>query len=583
MQNKEDIQNKYYTLIKGLNNLKVAISNLTGVRNKRLSDIQGCFIKTLEYEINSASDEMKNALDGTIWDKLTIAFFGETNAGKSTIIETFRILCDKSRVVNTDGRIVGDGRSDFTKQYEEYSLKIGNIPFTLIDVPGIEGNEKEYAEGIKKALRRAHIVFYVHGDNNKPNRATASKIKEYLGDWVNVYTLYNVRSAPDYYEEAKDRETLFSNSVLECEKLIRDRFTEVLGNVYKGNFTLQAFLAMCAFANFSPERSDLIKRQKTAFSFFGNDEALMNFSQFIPVLDFVYDKSQNYLEEIIKANAQKMISMAYRVICHLRITTKENQESLQDFKDSLKQFRNEVVSTFGFTKANIRKESSSKIRSIMYQLERDLCKIIDDGNDNKKARAESCVTNRLRELKDATPNIVIKNIRQLRSDITTKKHKLDEAYSKNISMPYCNLKYKNEISIDNALKNLDLEWSDVGNFVCDVAGGVLCGTTIGGLIGAVIGGILGGALHIARKLIFGDGGRSKAKAKVSEAISNYKKDIECETIKGLNKLFNSLDKSRDIIRDSITDELHALQELDDLIDNAMYKINEYANQIKLRL
>ena len=271
MQNRKDIQNKYYIFIKELNDLKESISNLNGVRNKQLADIQTCFINALENEINSASEEMKNAIDGTIWDRLTIAFLGETNAGKSTIIETFRILCDNSRIVNTDGRIVGDGRSDFTKQYEEYSLKIGNIPFTLIDVPGIEGNEKEYADGIKKALRRAHIVFYVHGDNNKPNRATASKIKEYLGDWVNVYTLYNVRSAPDNYEEPKDRETLFSNSVLECEKLIRDTFTEVLGSVYKGNFTLQAFLAMCAFANFSPERSDLIKRQKMAFSFFLND------------------------------------------------------------------------------------------------------------------------------------------------------------------------------------------------------------------------------------------------------------------------------------------------------------------------
>lgn len=583
MRNKEDIQNKYYTFIKELNNLKESISSLNGIKNKQFTDIQSCFIKALENEINFASEEMKNAIDGTIWDRLTIAFLGETNAGKSTIIETFRILCDNSRVVNTDGLIVGDGRSDFTKQYEEYSLKIGNIPFTLIDVPGIEGNEKEYADGIKKALRRAHIVFYVHGDNNKPNRATASKIKEYLGDWVNVYTLYNVRSAPDCYEKANDRETLFSNSVLECEKLIRDRFTEVLGNVYKGNFTLQAFLAMCAFANFSPERRDLIKRQKIVFSFFGNDEALMNFSQFTPVLDFVYDKSQNYLEEIIKANAQKMISMAYRVICRLQITTKDNQETLKDFKDSLKRFRNEVVDTFGFTKNNIRNESSSKIRSVMYQLERDLCKIIDDGNDNKKVRADSCVTYRQRELKDAIPDIVIKNIRQLQSDIATKKHKLDESYSKNISMPYCDLKYRNEIFIDNALKNLDLEWSDVGRFVCDVAGGALCGAPFGGVIGAIIGGVLGGALHIARKLIYGDGGRSKAKAKVSESISNYKKDIEFETIKGLNKLFNSLDRSRDIIRDSITDELHALQELDDLIDNAMYKINEYANQIKLKL
>ena len=35
---------------------------------------------------------MQRCVKDMPWDKLMIAFFGETNAGKSTIIETFRIL-----------------------------------------------------------------------------------------------------------------------------------------------------------------------------------------------------------------------------------------------------------------------------------------------------------------------------------------------------------------------------------------------------------------------------------------------------------------------------------------------------------
>ena len=74
------------------------------------------------------------------WDKLVISFFGETNAGKSTIIETFRILFDSNRPLASDGNIVGNGESDYTKEYHEYDLKINGLPFILIDVPGIEGN-----------------------------------------------------------------------------------------------------------------------------------------------------------------------------------------------------------------------------------------------------------------------------------------------------------------------------------------------------------------------------------------------------------------------------------------------------------
>ena len=62
MQNRKDIQNKYYIFIKELNDLKESISNLNGVRNKQLADIQTCFINALENEINSASEEMKNAI-----------------------------------------------------------------------------------------------------------------------------------------------------------------------------------------------------------------------------------------------------------------------------------------------------------------------------------------------------------------------------------------------------------------------------------------------------------------------------------------------------------------------------------------
>ncbi len=42
-----------------------------------------------------------------------------------------------------DGAIIGDGRSDFTTETKSYTLKHGNKTFTLLDVPGIEGDEKK--------------------------------------------------------------------------------------------------------------------------------------------------------------------------------------------------------------------------------------------------------------------------------------------------------------------------------------------------------------------------------------------------------------------------------------------------------
>lgn len=69
---------------------------------------------------------------------------------------------------------MGDGSPDFTKTYEEYHLSIAGHPFTLIDVPGIEGNESEFKDVIKTALHKAHCVFYVQGHNKSQ---TESQLK----------------------------------------------------------------------------------------------------------------------------------------------------------------------------------------------------------------------------------------------------------------------------------------------------------------------------------------------------------------------------------------------------------------------
>ncbi|GAA8744798.1 hypothetical protein HpDR98_11310 [Helicobacter pylori] len=110
------------------------------------------------------------------WENFTIAFYGETGAGKSTLIECLRMFFkEQSKVVQQerfkrlystyqnnyqnnerkkqnilkelhslqDGAIIGDGRSDFTTETKSYTLKHNNKTFTLLDVPGIEGDEKK--------------------------------------------------------------------------------------------------------------------------------------------------------------------------------------------------------------------------------------------------------------------------------------------------------------------------------------------------------------------------------------------------------------------------------------------------------
>ena len=118
--------------------------------NTKQVGIKKNLLAFLETYIKDSMNKLGEIKTGARWDKLVIAFFGMTNAGKSTIIETFRILFDESRHGSNqteggnDGMIVGYGDSDFTKVYEEYNLKINGKEFVLIDVPGIEGREEDF-------------------------------------------------------------------------------------------------------------------------------------------------------------------------------------------------------------------------------------------------------------------------------------------------------------------------------------------------------------------------------------------------------------------------------------------------------
>ncbi len=60
-----------------------------------------------------------------------------------------------------DGAIIGDGRSDVTLKTESYTLKHNNQSFVLLDVPGIEGDEKKVKQQISDATQKAHAIFYV--------------------------------------------------------------------------------------------------------------------------------------------------------------------------------------------------------------------------------------------------------------------------------------------------------------------------------------------------------------------------------------------------------------------------------------
>lgn len=378
LSSQNEIKKAYKTLQDILRSTRLDVFDLNGV-NSQFNTVKEQIALAFDSKIKEAKKELDVALKDTVWDNLVIAFFGETNAGKSTIIETFRILFDDKRK-KEDGLIVGDGRHDFTKTYEEYHLSIAGHPFTLIDVPGIEGDEAEFKDVIKTALHKAHCVFYVQGHNKKPDRATAEKIKKYLGDWVKVYSIYNVRGGVSNYDEEEERETLITSGVLKAESLIQAEFKTILGDVYAGHVTLQGLLAMSAKASFSSKREDLIRGQQKLLKYFDDSaDKVLEFSQFKTSTTLVEQKSSNFKSEIIEANKQKLMSLAGKIAGDIEQVMESQKNYLDNLETNLKTINREVCnSSMDSALRNITNKTRNAISSAYGDLKSKIYDLIEE-------------------------------------------------------------------------------------------------------------------------------------------------------------------------------------------------------------
>lgn len=578
----KDIESLYAELLHIIRDTKQDVSELK-VLNSSLNTIKRAIWETLNAQIDLSVNELSKALNETVWDNLVIAFFGETNAGKSTIIETFRILFDLNRQKG-DGLIVGDGRHDFTKTYEEYKLSIGGHQFTLIDVPGIEGNEEEFKDVIQTALHKAHCIFYVQGHNKKPDEATARKIKKYLGDWVKVYSIYNVRGGAGNYDEEDERETLLTEGVLKTENLIKIEFKRVLGDVYAGHITLQALLAMCSKAVFSEQREDLIKTQQKLIRYFGNAKRIMQFSQFQTLINLVEQKASNFKSEIIEANKQKLISLANEISNRITFVMEEQKDGLKRLSESLKLVEREVCNNYlDSAYRNIINKSKNAIDSIYGNLKNEVFVLIDNKDNNIKSRVEYIQKGLLMELINRIENIICDELSHASNNANRKIKELDGIRLSSINF-HVDIDLDAEIDFSAAISELDIDLDDVLECVTKTALSATAGAGIGSLIfpgvgtviGAATGALLGGIVHA----VSGDGGKADAKHSVSEAISKAKTQAKHNLDEVLFPVLSDIENEKNKLKTSVRKELNNIQTLNESLEDFNNGIENFVKQLK---
>ena len=288
--------------------MKEVLIHLDPPESAYISHKEENFYCELNHFIEGEIDKLKkfrNHLKNYVeWSQLNVAFFGETNAGKSSTIES--ILSYFS--APTNGSTIGDGTKDFTKDVTYHNILYNEKHIGLIDLPGIEGDEQGNLDDIdnilKKGITKAHVVFYVYGNNKKPEPATVRKIQKYLDDQAIVFSVCNNRGKAGQYRRILKKDGKVELKKSEVNFQSEEMLADVLGTQYEGDIFINSLAAYLSVG--SIKREDF-KTDKTAFlEVFETNEKLQTFSNLNSVIEIIQEKSRSVEEVIFEANKKKL-------------------------------------------------------------------------------------------------------------------------------------------------------------------------------------------------------------------------------------------------------------------------------------
>ncbi|NWB97136.1 hypothetical protein HX882_14645 [Pseudomonas gingeri] len=375
-----------------------------------------------------------------------------------------------------DGGIIGDGRADFTRETQAYTFESEGQQFQLLDVPGIEGDERKVSEQISKAVKRAHAVFYVTskaappqtGDTGRPG--TLEKIKAQLDAQTEVWTLYNKRITNPM---TLQKPTLISAdeqaSLDDLDRVMRKQLSEH----YQRSMTLCALPAFYATAECLVPRSTAASSRKKFLDAMPPDELLekSGIKQFYRHLtrDLVTDAKAK-----IRCSNMNKIQLAVTNVCKeikaIQITqfaplAKKLNEEAESACDQLQIAFKSLNSRLSNVGERAIGEFEEAVRNRVYKrIENDL------SNDEFKAALERVFESEQATLQDKLPAALDKQIEQFQNQVSDIVQRF-EAHAKDLLNGYSKIGKARLASDFNLNVNIDNGINVVG-LLASLAGGV---------------------------------------------------------------------------------------------------------------
>ena len=463
-----------------------------------------------------------------------------------------------------DGNIIGTGRSDFTLQSHAYRFTSNGQKFQLIDVPGIEGDEKQVMSAIEASVKKAHAVFYVTRDAKPPGsgsesqEGTIDKIKRQLGKQTEVWAIYN-KSATN--PQVLRGETLINQNdsigLVEMGKSL----TSTLGTeTYQGHICVSGMPAFLASAScLLPNNPHIKSREKFLTAMSASD--ILKRSGMDAFLQFIRSNiCQNFQKKIGAANRKKIRSCLQEGIDHLHQARNNFANAAQKLEVQQKSVSAQFDALLAGTSQKLNSECHDQLTEMQTVMRKAIYDYIesDQSNDDFK----ECLTRKIEELKTSVGkdletrfSKVFEMFKQDAAEIIKKNQKnVNEILRYTIDAPFSSLKlsFNTDFKMDNGINVIGLI-STLGGAAALVWASFLASNPVGWTTAAVLGAV---------GLVF-----SFYKAVRSFFSSDYKKEQQRKSADdNLGKVFTKLTEM-----------------LDDNLESASAKINEALLETKKQM
>ena len=575
----ERINISYIQLQSVLRNAQHYLSSINPQHDESTKYIES-FKSIIAKSIQDAEARINEVKERMVWDRLVVAFFGSTNAGKSTIIETLRIKYQKNKS-GKDGDIVGDGSPDFTQTFDEYNIELNKTPITIIDMPGIEGNELNYIEKIRSALDKAHIIMYVYRDDTKPDTKTVEKIKSYLNDWVKVFSIFNV---PGF--SCSPGQPLHPQ-LDKAETLIKQGFADALGDTYSGNISVHAFAGLASVAEFDQSKKQFILRQKQLCERFANRKQLYSYSELPKLEHFLKERGKHYMNEIVEANKTRLFALEKQTSNAISLAIKTQENIMEQVPIELKKYRNDIDRYFNDCISEMRNSSHLVIKNNMSSFQKSCFSLIDNKTKKIKENLEQKQNYYMSKIDLEISEKIHDKISTLQNNIKRRSNKLKHTISEiEIPLPFnadnTRLSFEGVDSVINDILDIDKGLDILKNIAAGAALIAPLGA-IGGPVGAAIGAAIGAILGVIKSvwdMIWGKKYRKQAKDIIREKITELKVCLIDNVDKALERPYSFLNNQKEDFDERIDKETKLIENVKQRMTSVCKEIRKYQNQIK---